>query len=112
MENKFRYVYQHEETGRIVMKIYYLEQIEYKDLYLPRYNLIARDQFTGFHDIDGKEVYENDTDKDNYIVSYCNGENEGLGMSVGWYLQRDNFESWAELSSDCKLKITGNIYEK
>jgi hypothetical protein len=110
MDNKFRYVYQHEETGRIVVKIYYLEEIEYKDLYLPRYSIIAKNPFTGFHDIEGKKVYENDC-QDNWVISYCNGEYACHGMNVGWYVQRDDFVSWSELSSDCKIKINGNIYE-
>ena len=46
-----------------------------------------------------------------YVVSYGNGENEFHGMNVGWYVQRDNFESWCELSDLHYYEVTGNIYD-
>ena len=57
--------------------------------------------------------------KENYIlngelynvVSYGNGENEFLGMNVGWYVQRDNFESWCELNDLEIYEVTGNILD-
>ena len=45
------------------------------------------------------------------VVSYGNGENEFLGMNVGWYVQRDNFESWCELNDLEMYEVTGNILD-
>jgi len=43
-------------------------------------------------------------------------DKKGLGMNAGWYLQRNDFESWVELESMSKEngynhEIIGNIYE-
>ena len=66
---------------------------------------------TGCHDKNGNLIFENDilNGKLYNIVSYGNGENEFLGMNVGWYVQRDNFESWCELNDLGMYEVTGNI---
>ena len=68
---------------------------------------------TGCHDRNGKLIFENDIlNGELYnVVSYGNGENEFLGMNVGWYTQRDNFESWCELGDPEEYEVTGNILE-
>lgn len=68
---------------------------------------------TGSHDKNGKLIFENDIlNGELYnVVSYGNGENEFLGMNVGWYVQRDNFESWCELNDLEMYEITGNILD-
>ena len=45
------------------------------------------------------------------VASYGNGKNEFLGMNVGWYVQRDNFESWCELNDLEMYEVTGNILD-
>lgn len=69
---------------------------------------------TGSHDKNGKLIFENDilNGKLYNVVSYGNGENEFLGMNVGWYVQRDNFESWCELNDLEMYEVTGNIFEE
>ena len=59
---------------------------------------------TGSHDKNGKLIFEND-------ILNGNGENEFLGMNVGWYVQRDNFESWCELNDLEMYEVTGNILD-
>ena len=69
-------------------------------------------QFTETFDKCQKPIYEGDIDETKFIVTYCNGQNEFKGMTVGWYLQRDNFVSWFELAGDINIFIIGNIHEK
>ena len=68
---------------------------------------------TGSYDKNGKLIFENDIlNGELYnVVSYGNGENEFLGMNVGWYVQRDNFESWCELNDLEIYEVTGNILD-
>jgi len=72
-------------------------------------------QFTGLHDKNGKEIYEGDIIS-GFVVTYCADSKEGLGMQSGWYIQRDNFESWEPLDSRCNengdnWEVIGNIHE-
>lgn len=68
---------------------------------------------TGCHDKNGILIFENDIldNKPYNVVSYCNGEKESYGMNVGWYIQRDNFESWRELNYPDECEVTGNIFD-
>ena len=65
----------------------------------------------GFPDKNGKEIFEGDIDAFGYVVTYSADLNAGLGMNAGWYIQRDNFESWSELECDENFEVAGNIFE-
>lgn len=69
-------------------------------------------EFTGALSAYGTKIFEGDIiDTPRWVVSYSNGMNCCSGMQVGWYIQRDNWESWTELQDTEMRKIIGNIHD-
>ncbi len=77
-EIKFRYIWQHKESGQFKVEIQTLEEIEGEDSWQgPRpYNLVSRDQYTGLKDESNSEVFEGDILKWNHGDGY---------FEVRWY---------------------------
>ena len=79
------------------------------------YEVIAETvgQFTGLLDKNGTKIFEGDIFEYGYVATWVDESSNGShGMFAGWYLQRDDFESWEELSVGYSYEVIGNIHER
>lgn len=115
---KFKYVWQHEETGNIVVKILDIFSIETVNPNngMNRYSLIDRLQWCGIADKNGKDYFENDIVKDKYgtlgVVKFGEGEYNPDWYGVdwfGWFL--DGIDTEFSKHTSYEMEILGNIYE-
>lgn len=73
-------------------------------------------ELRSFIDASGNIIYEGDYttiegSDTKWIITWVDNSVEGcLGMPIGWYEQRDNFESWRQLECGERYEIKGNVH--
>ena len=108
-EIKFSYIYQHDDTGRILNKKFDIHEIELElmgECFIERYTLIARRQYTGLKDKNGVEIYE----KDIWLPSLLSDRSQVVKYDNGKFNISDFVLNGLWECSD-KGKVIGNIYE-
>jgi hypothetical protein len=69
-------------------------------------------EFTGALTGNGTMIFEGDIiDIPGWVVTYSDGMNCCYGLQVGWYIQRDNWESYMELQNTDQFVVIGNIHD-
>jgi hypothetical protein len=63
-----------------------------------------------------KFLFEGDVVDWGWIVTWVGRDMEdqeggNTGMNIGWYIQRDNFESWSEIQVGEEYNVFGNIHD-
>ena len=125
-EIKFKYIWSNPEKTNFITEIFTLDEIEAGNQFtvleneplLKDYKLIARIQFTGLHDKNGKEIFESDLLQcDGYNFKLINKEkiyqikyDDNLAQYYSYNLE-NSFDTFLVVRAWKESKIIGNIYE-
>ena len=125
-EIKFKYIWSNPEKTNFITEIFTLDQIETGNQFmvleneplLKNYKLIARVQFTGLLDKNGKEIFEGDLlQYDGYNFKLINKEkiyqikyDDNLGQYYSYNLE-NSFDTFLVVRAWKESKIIGNLYE-
>jgi uncharacterized phage protein (TIGR01671 family) len=115
-EIKFDYIFKERFSGKLIHRIFTIEELENleMDILLSEnyWEIVARRQFTGLRDKNGKEIFESDIVKtDDKIIGYIVFQNGAFHWTDGaghWDMEKCTEKTikkclWAE--------VIGNIYE-
>lgn len=125
-ENKFKYIWSNPEKTNFITEIFTLDEIEAGNQFmvleneplLKDYKLIARIQFTGLLDKNGKKIFEGDLlQYDGYNFKLINKEkiyqiryDDNLGQYYSCNLE-NSFDTFLVVRAWKESIIIGNIYQ-
>lgn len=122
-EIKIRYIFRNEETGKLIKKIFTIEELEkgiklplFHDIYFnKKWTIEARNLYIELKDKNGKDIYEKDVVKIDeytgyYIVKYENGAYKlHHYKNEAWWHWLHTHSIFRDRVKD--IEVIGNVYE-